>query len=79
MFILHSDVIGQGIGTGLSQTDIDGKGRLVASISCKLIPRELAYSAVENETIASQMGTCEAQGLPILGSQPPVQTDHELL
>ena len=77
-FVLQTDASNRGVGAVLSQYDDEGVERPVAYYSCKLLPREENYSAVEKECLAIKLAT-HAFRVYLLGKPFVIQTDHRAL
>ena len=72
-FVLQTDASGVGVGAVLSQDD-----QPIAYFSRKLLPREQAYSVVEQECLAIVLAIKHFQAY-LAGRMFIIQTDHRAL
>uniref|UniRef100_K7EZD8 ribonuclease H n=1 Tax=Pelodiscus sinensis TaxID=13735 RepID=K7EZD8_PELSI len=73
-FLVQTDASGVGLGAVLAQQQ-DGAEKPILYLSCKLLPREQAYSTIEREALAVQWAV-EALRYYLLGSPFQLMTDH---
>ena len=77
-FILQTDTSATGLGYVLSQINADGEEHSIAFGSKKLLPREINYSAIEREALATVKGIQHFRTY-LEGTSFKIETDHNPL